>query len=207
MKTRQFAVAASSLLLLISLFCSQANAAPYKWLDHNGDTHFGDRVPDRYRHDIHKVTVYSNTMQKNDTRAVESRHSSRAYPQFADLSQYTDAEWEQRVREMQEQRRKVDERNKAQALKPTTPKRTPAETRGLKKQYQEYQTLQLKAQQNNANPRSRTRQQQPKSYEQRMREYKKSQECFNQARNVNGTINAAAADMWGCKDVPRPRRD
>ncbi len=196
-----------SFLLLLILFASQANAATHKWVDENGVTHFGDWVPEQYRGDSHKVRVWSDTTQRNDTRSAESNNSRHAIPEFENRSRFSNEEWEQRVREMESQRRKVEESIKAQALQPRHPKRAVPESKSVQENYEELKARHRKAQMDNAKLRSRKMKERPKTYEQKMEEYKASQHCFNGARNVNGTINVAVAKRLGCKNVKRPRRD
>ena len=207
MENERIVLNISCSLFLLILLVSHANAAAYKWVDENGETHFGDRVPTQYQGDRQEVRAWSDTAQQNDMRAGQSGNSRPAIPRYDNPSQFSNEEWEQRVREMEAQRRKVEESIKAQASKPRDPKRTSPEARTMQERYEEFKARNRKAQADHITPPSRKRSEKPKTYEQKMKEYKASRNCFDRARNVNGGLNAALAESFGCREMKRPRRD
>ena len=194
-------------ILLLFLLVPQACASAYKWVDENGETHFGDRVPQQYRGHRQQIGTRSDKAQRNDLRAAESPDARYATPEYGTPSQFSDKEWEQRIREMEARRSAAEENARTQALKPRKPQPRYPEAKTAQEQYEEFKALQRKTQQDNAKRySSRKKREQPKTYEQQMEAYKASRNCFDMARNINGTINAAMVDRLGCKNVKRPRR-
>lgn len=70
-------------LMLIMFFSLPAHAKLYKWVDENGQTHFGDKIPARYLAKEHKelnaqgATVKTHDAAKTEEELVEQRRQER----------------------------------------------------------------------------------------------------------------------------------
>ena len=211
MGTRESVLGVSFLLPLLVFATSQANARVYQWVDENGETHFGDRVPEQYRGDRQKVRVRSNTTQRNDIHVRKPNNPGHTLPRFDNPSALSDEELAQRIKEIEARHRNIEDDLRKQVSKERDLNRARSEsgnTSVLSREKQmELEALKLDAKKNSAKQIAGKRHQTPKSYEQRMQEYKSNRHCFDAARNENGSINAATAQRLGCRDMKRPRRD
>jgi hypothetical protein len=51
------------LLFLLIFITLNVNAQVYKWTDENGTTHFGDKVPDKYKKEANDINVQPNVVK------------------------------------------------------------------------------------------------------------------------------------------------
>lgn len=73
-------------LLLLSMFCSlPAHAKMYKWVDENGQTHFGDKIPTRYLNKEHKeLNEQGATIKKHKAAETEEQKLERLREEHAE---------------------------------------------------------------------------------------------------------------------------
>ena len=68
----------TALILLLVFIAGLTNAATYKWIDEQGNTSFGDSVPNKYKARAIEVEIKDTSVQDNQNQPVIKEPSDKA---------------------------------------------------------------------------------------------------------------------------------
>jgi len=73
------------IFVIAALFIASANAGLYRWVDENGNVHYGDKVPARYLKKEHNELNEQGTLVKKHDRAMTADEKAEKNKQVAEL--------------------------------------------------------------------------------------------------------------------------